>query len=212
MGGHACTSNNRRRLVRNGRTLSRLWLKCHLGGQHDFDAIYRSLTHGRPIVNGYSGYYPPFYLPFVSAMSYASVLRAAGNRTRSVDRHRRESIGERCGHVRGDPSSDGRRLASGQRRPLVDVRAASARASRRSPGRRSPDQECLGESSQRRRRTNDRRTHRHRLERRSQSDRRRGSRNRSRQRAIDRWNRVGHGCFFLWVSPRPRDRRVVRSG
>jgi F5/8 type C domain-containing protein len=39
------------------------------GGQHDFDAIYRSLWHGRPIVNGYSGFYPPFYLPFVSAMN-----------------------------------------------------------------------------------------------------------------------------------------------
>ena len=39
------------------------------GGQHDFDAIYRSLLHGRPIVNGYSGFYPPFYLPFVSAMN-----------------------------------------------------------------------------------------------------------------------------------------------
>jgi hypothetical protein len=39
-----------------------------LGGQHDFDAMYRSLMHGRPIVNGFSGYYPPFYLPFVSAI------------------------------------------------------------------------------------------------------------------------------------------------
>jgi hypothetical protein len=39
------------------------------GGQHDFDAIYRSLLHGRPIVNGYSGFYPPFYLPFVSAIN-----------------------------------------------------------------------------------------------------------------------------------------------
>jgi hypothetical protein len=39
-----------------------------LGGQRDFDAIYRSLRHGRPIVNGYSGYDPPFYLPFVSAI------------------------------------------------------------------------------------------------------------------------------------------------
>jgi hypothetical protein len=40
-----------------------------LGGPHDFDAMYRSLAHGRPIVNGFSGYDPPFYLPFVSAMS-----------------------------------------------------------------------------------------------------------------------------------------------
>src|SRR5262245_24850347 len=39
------------------------------GGQHDFDAIYRSLSHGRPIVNGYSGFFPPFYLPFVTAMN-----------------------------------------------------------------------------------------------------------------------------------------------
>ena len=38
------------------------------GGQADFDAIYRSMSHGRPIVNGYSGYDPPFYLPFVAAM------------------------------------------------------------------------------------------------------------------------------------------------
>jgi hypothetical protein len=40
-----------------------------MGDQHDFDAIYRSLHHGRPIVNGYSGYFPPFYLPFVWAMN-----------------------------------------------------------------------------------------------------------------------------------------------
>jgi hypothetical protein len=40
-----------------------------MGDQHDFDAIYRSLHHGRPIVNGYSGYVPPFYLPFVWAMN-----------------------------------------------------------------------------------------------------------------------------------------------
>jgi F5/8 type C domain len=40
-----------------------------MGDQHDFDAIYRSLHHGRPIVNGYSGYFPPFYLPFMWAMN-----------------------------------------------------------------------------------------------------------------------------------------------
>jgi hypothetical protein len=40
-----------------------------MGEQHDFDAIYRSLEHGRPIVNGYSGYFPPFYLPFVWAIN-----------------------------------------------------------------------------------------------------------------------------------------------
>src|SRR5262249_30157928 len=40
-----------------------------MGNQHDFDAIFRSLQHGRPIVNGYSGYFPPFYLPFVWAMN-----------------------------------------------------------------------------------------------------------------------------------------------
>ena len=38
------------------------------GGQNDFDAIYRSMFHSRPIVNGYSGYDPPFYLPFVTAI------------------------------------------------------------------------------------------------------------------------------------------------
>jgi F5/8 type C domain-containing protein len=54
-----------------------------MGGQHDFDAIYRSLTHGRPIVNGYSGFDPPFYLPFVSAMSsrqFSALQEISGGR------------------------------------------------------------------------------------------------------------------------------------
>jgi hypothetical protein len=31
----------------------------------DLGPIYRSMFHGRPIINGYSGYYPPHYLPLV---------------------------------------------------------------------------------------------------------------------------------------------------
>jgi hypothetical protein len=40
-----------------------------LGEQYDFAAISRSLVHGRPIVNGYSGYEPPFYQPFMAAVN-----------------------------------------------------------------------------------------------------------------------------------------------
>jgi hypothetical protein len=32
---------------------------------NDLGPIYRSMFHGRPIINGYSGYYPPHYLPLV---------------------------------------------------------------------------------------------------------------------------------------------------
>ena len=39
-----------------------------VGREGDFAAIFRSLSHGRPIVNGYSGYFPTHYLPFVFAM------------------------------------------------------------------------------------------------------------------------------------------------
>ena len=38
------------------------------GGTHDFGAIYRAIAHGLPIVNGFSGYYPPHYLPFTYAI------------------------------------------------------------------------------------------------------------------------------------------------
>ncbi len=38
------------------------------GGLEDFGAIYRATQHGRPIVNGYSGYFPPFYLPLLHAL------------------------------------------------------------------------------------------------------------------------------------------------
>jgi hypothetical protein len=38
------------------------------GDPGDFAAIYRALSHGRPIVNGYSSYYPPHYLPLVYAI------------------------------------------------------------------------------------------------------------------------------------------------
>jgi hypothetical protein len=30
--------------------------------------MYRSFHHGRPVINGYSGYYPPHYLPLVFAI------------------------------------------------------------------------------------------------------------------------------------------------
>jgi hypothetical protein len=34
----------------------------------DFPAIYHGMFHGRPIVNGYSGYAPPHYLPLAHAL------------------------------------------------------------------------------------------------------------------------------------------------
>jgi hypothetical protein len=34
----------------------------------DFPAIYHGMFHGRPIVNGYSGYAPPHYVPLVHAL------------------------------------------------------------------------------------------------------------------------------------------------
>ncbi|HUR32234.1 MAG TPA: hypothetical protein VM032_00450 [Vicinamibacterales bacterium] len=36
--------------------------------QADFAAIHRAMTHGRPIVNGSSGYLPPHYLPLAQAL------------------------------------------------------------------------------------------------------------------------------------------------
>lgn len=36
----------------------------------DFPAIYRSMSHGRPLVNGFSGYVPPHYLPLVYAIGH----------------------------------------------------------------------------------------------------------------------------------------------
>lgn len=40
----------------------------------DVGAMYRSIGHGRPVVNGYSGYFPPHY----SALRYALLLRDEG--------------------------------------------------------------------------------------------------------------------------------------
>jgi hypothetical protein len=34
----------------------------------DFPALYRSMSHERPVVNGFSGFAPPHYLPFVYAI------------------------------------------------------------------------------------------------------------------------------------------------
>jgi len=36
--------------------------------EFDFPAIYHGMRHGRPIVNGYSGYAPPHYLPLAHAL------------------------------------------------------------------------------------------------------------------------------------------------
>jgi hypothetical protein len=36
-----------------------------IGAKDDLGPIYRSMFNGRPLVNGYSGYYPPHYLPLV---------------------------------------------------------------------------------------------------------------------------------------------------
>jgi hypothetical protein len=36
--------------------------------EFEFPAIYHSMLHGRPIVNGYSGYAPPHYLPLADAL------------------------------------------------------------------------------------------------------------------------------------------------
>lgn len=38
------------------------------GGDTDFGAIHRAMAHGLPIVNGYSGYLPPHYLPLAHAI------------------------------------------------------------------------------------------------------------------------------------------------
>lgn len=60
------------------------------GGNHEFDALYRSMFHRKPIANGYSGYYPPHYLPFVLAMQNrrfdaVSMLPAPGPIAVAVD-------------------------------------------------------------------------------------------------------------------------------
>jgi F5/8 type C domain-containing protein len=40
----------------------------NIGGTGDLGPVYRSMFHGRPSINGYSGYYPPHYLPLVVAI------------------------------------------------------------------------------------------------------------------------------------------------
>ena len=57
----------------------------------DVAAMYRQMTHGRPLVNGYSGYFPPHYaaLRFGLMLRDHDVLTAARGTWR--DRHRRRS-------------------------------------------------------------------------------------------------------------------------
>jgi hypothetical protein len=50
------------------------------GGEGDFGALYRGMFSGKPLVNGYSGYYPPHYLPLVFAIrdhQYAALQEVA---------------------------------------------------------------------------------------------------------------------------------------
>lgn len=58
----------------------------------DFGAIYRSMQHGRPIVNGYSGYAPPHYLPLAHAIrdgQYAAIAEpSTGTIGVAIDRTR----------------------------------------------------------------------------------------------------------------------------
>jgi hypothetical protein len=39
-----------------------------IGAKDDLGPLYRSMFHGRPLINGYSGNYPPHYLPLVFAI------------------------------------------------------------------------------------------------------------------------------------------------
>jgi hypothetical protein len=62
----------------------------------DFGAIYRAMSHGRPIVNGYSGYDPPHYLPLGQAIrehEYTALqeLASYGSIGIAVDRTRPDS-------------------------------------------------------------------------------------------------------------------------
>ncbi|MGE3518305.1 MAG: discoidin domain-containing protein, partial [Vicinamibacterales bacterium] len=59
----------------------------------DFGALYRATIHGRPIVNGYSGYMPPHYLPLAHAIrdrrfSVLDELVTGGPIGIAVDTHR----------------------------------------------------------------------------------------------------------------------------
>lgn len=57
----------------------------------DFPAFYRSMSHRRPLVNGFSGFAPPHYLPLVYAIGHGQLgalheLAAAGAVGAAVDR------------------------------------------------------------------------------------------------------------------------------
>jgi hypothetical protein len=57
----------------------------------DFAALYRSMSHERPVVNGFSGFAPPHYLPFVYAIGQRqstalSELAASGPIAVAIDR------------------------------------------------------------------------------------------------------------------------------
>jgi hypothetical protein len=43
-------------------------LEMPLGGLSDAAALYQSVYHHRPVLNGYSSYYPPYYLPLSIAL------------------------------------------------------------------------------------------------------------------------------------------------
>ncbi|MQA30868.1 MAG: hypothetical protein GEU82_13720 [Luteitalea sp.] len=63
----------------------------------DFASIFRSMSHGRPIVNGYSGYAPPHYLPLVHAIrdgrfEALEELASLGPIGVSVDRSRPDAV------------------------------------------------------------------------------------------------------------------------
>jgi hypothetical protein len=82
----------------------------------DVGAIYRSMWHKHPIVNGYSGYNPPHYLPFVFAIrdrDYSVLrelspsaplgvaIRRSGTETPSED----EALRRLAGATTGPPSA-----------------------------------------------------------------------------------------------------------
>ena len=57
----------------------------------DFPALYRSMSHRQPVVNGFSGFAPPHYLPFVYAMGQGhstalSELASSGPIVVAIDR------------------------------------------------------------------------------------------------------------------------------
>lgn len=82
------------------------------GRSGDFSALYRSMFHGRPIVNGYSGYFPPHYLPLAFAIrdhQYSALQEVAVGRPLGVAVNRAASdastaeavVGTMAGVTRG---------------------------------------------------------------------------------------------------------------